>query len=66
MAKQKHETKVTIETTKVTTVFLEDADIEQMLRDKYGPECEVHFDISSGGYLRGCAVTKVEKITSDG
>jgi len=49
MAKSTIKTTVTIENIKTTKIELSDSDIEQILRDKFGKDCSVEFDVSMGG-----------------
>jgi len=60
MAKSTIKTTVTVETIKTTKIELSNSDLEQILRDKFGQNCSVEFDISVGGCLLGCQLELVE------
>jgi hypothetical protein len=60
MAKSTIKTTVTVETIKTTKIELSNSDLEQILRDKFGQNCSVAFDISVGGCLLGCQLELVE------
>ncbi len=50
----------TVKTTTKTTIELDESEIIDILKEKYGKEYEVDFDISSGGFLRGATLTRSE------